>query len=84
LNDQDKALGRSLSARGGAMIGALLIIFGALGITGAIFAKDFWAADVIALHEFKQKLPTWSGRLVFIVAGLGLIAVGVKMLIGGE
>ncbi len=62
------------------MIGVLLIIFGALGITGAIFAKDFWAADVIALHEFKRKLPTWLGRLVCVVAGIGLIAVGFKML----
>ena len=66
------------------MIGALLIIFGVLGIAGAIFAKEFWAADVIALHEFKQKLPTWLGRLVCVVAGVGLIAIGVKMLIGGE
>jgi hypothetical protein len=82
VNDQDKELGRSLSARGGTMIGVLLIIFGVLGITGAIFAKDFWAADVIALHEFKQKLPTWLGRFVCAVAGAGLIAVGVKMLIG--
>ena len=40
------------------MIGVLLIIFGALGIMAAIFVKDFRAADVIALHEFKAKLPT--------------------------
>jgi hypothetical protein len=66
------------------MIGTLLIIFGVLGIAGAIFAKEFWAADVMALHEFKQKLPTWLGRLVCAVAGVGLIAVGVKMLVGGE
>jgi hypothetical protein len=66
------------------MIGALLVIFGALGIAGAIFAKEFWAADGLGLHEFKRKLPTWLGRLVCAVAGFGLIAVGVKMLIGSE
>ena len=66
------------------MLGAILVVFGVLGIAGAIFAKDFWAADVIALHEFKQKLPTWLGRLVCAVAGLGLIAVGIKMLVGGK
>jgi len=68
------------------MIGALLIIFGALGIGGAIFAKEFWAVDGLGLHEFKKKrkLPTWLGRLVGAVVGLGLIAVGVKMLIRGE
>jgi hypothetical protein len=50
-------------------------------------AKEFWAVDGLGLHEFKQKkkkLPTWLGRLVSAVAGLVLIAVGVKMLIGGR
>lgn len=68
------------------MIGTLLVIFGALGIAQAILAKEFWAVDGLGLHEFKKKrkLPTWLGRLVGAVVGLGLIAVGVKMLIGGE
>jgi hypothetical protein len=68
------------------MIGTVLVVFGALGIWGAIFAKEFWGVDGLGLHEFKQKrkLPTWLGRLVCVVAGVGLIAVGVKMLIGGE
>ena len=68
------------------MIGALLIIFGVLAIAQAIFAKEFWAADGLGLHEFKKKrkIPTWLGRLLGAVVGLGLIAVGVKMLIAGE
>jgi hypothetical protein len=67
------------------MVGTLLVIFGAIGIAGAIFAKDFYAADGLGLHEFKpkQKIPTWLGRLVCAVAGVGLIAVGIKMLLGG-
>jgi hypothetical protein len=67
------------------MIGTLLVVFGALGIWGAFFAKEFWAVDGLGLHEFKrkQKLPTWLGRLVCAVAGLGLIAVGIKMLVWG-
>jgi hypothetical protein len=68
------------------VIGIILVVFGALGIWGAIFAKEFWAVDGLGLHEFKkkQKLPTWLGRLVCGVAGLGLIAVGVKMLLEGS
>ena len=67
------------------MIGALLVIFGVLGIAGGIFGKDFRNADIIALHEFRnqQKMPTWLGRLVFIVAGVCLIGVGIKMLVVG-
>jgi hypothetical protein len=68
------------------MIGTLLVALGALGIWGAIFAKEFWAVDGLGLHEFKrkQKLPTWLGRLLSAVVGVGLIAIGVKMLIRGE
>ena len=44
--------------RGDAMMGAILVIFGVLGIARAISAKNYWAADVIVLHEFKQTLPT--------------------------
>ncbi len=64
----------------------VLVIFGALGIAQAISAKEFWAVDGLGLHEFKKKrkLPNWLGRLVGAVVGLGLIAVGVKMLIGGK
>jgi len=68
------------------MIGAILVVFGVLGIAGAIFAKEFWAVDGLGLREFKrkQKLPTWLGRLVCAVAGLGLIGVGIKMLVEGK
>jgi hypothetical protein len=64
-------------------MGVLLVVFGALAIVGGIFGKDFHAADVVALGEFKQKSSKWSGRLVFIVVGIGLVGVGIKMLLGG-
>jgi hypothetical protein len=66
------------------MVGTLLVIFGVIGIAGAIFAKDFYVGD--GLREFKanQKMPTWLGRLVCCVAGAGLIAGGIKMLIEGK
>lgn len=67
------------------MIATLMLVFGALGIIGGIFGKDFRATDVITLHEFKdKKLPTWLGRVISIVAGVGLIAIGIKMLIEGR
>jgi hypothetical protein len=68
------------------MIGTLLLIFGAIGIVGAILAKDFYVADVLGLREFKsrQRIPAWLGRLVCVFAGVGLIAVGIKMLIEGK
>ncbi len=62
-------------------MGILLIIGGVLGIIGAIFGKEFHAADVIALGEFKRKIPRRTGRLLFLVVGLLLIAVGIKLLV---
>jgi hypothetical protein len=58
----------------------LLIIFGVLAVAGGIFGKDFYRADVITLAALKDKSSTWSGRLLFIVVGTGLIAIGIKLL----
>jgi len=66
------------------MVSTLLVIFGIMSLAGGIFGKDFRAADVIALGEFKQKASEWSGRLVFIVVGVGLIGIGIKMLVGSQ
>jgi hypothetical protein len=65
------------------MVAALLVIFGVLGVAGGILAKDFYAADAITLQEFKpkRKIPTWLGRLICIVAGVGLMCIGIKMLV---
>jgi hypothetical protein len=62
-------------------MGIFLMIFGGLAIVGCIFGKNFFAADVIALGAFKEKSSKWSGRLVFVVVGVVLIAVGIKLLL---
>lgn len=66
------------------MIGTVLVIFGVLGIAGAIFGKDFRAADAITLHELKPKIPTWLGRFLCAVVGTGLLAIGIKVLVDGK
>ena len=66
------------------IMGVLLVIFGVLAIAGGVLGNNFQAADVIALGEFKQKSSRWSGRLVFVVVGVGLIGIGIKMLLGAE
>ncbi|MGA3071125.1 MAG: hypothetical protein ABSD43_12995 [Terracidiphilus sp.] len=65
-------------------MGILLVIAGSLGIVGGIFGKDFYAADVDSLSAFKQRSSRWSGRLVFLLVGTGLVAIGVKLLVGAE
>jgi hypothetical protein len=66
------------------LMGVLLVIFGALTIAGGVFGKDFRASDIIALGEFKQRSSKWLGRLIFIMVGLGLVYVGIKMLLRTE
>ena len=65
-------------------MGILLIIFGCLAIVGGVFGKRFYAADVVALGALNQKSSTWSGRLVFILVGVALIAVGIKLFVGAN
>jgi uncharacterized membrane protein YczE len=61
-------------------MGVLFIVFGVGAIVVGILGKDFYTADVIALGEFKQKSSKWSGRLVFCLVGVLLIALGIKFL----
>ncbi|HEV2136769.1 MAG TPA: hypothetical protein VGR47_21295 [Terracidiphilus sp.] len=65
-------------------MGVLLIVFGVVAIVGGALGKSFHAADPIALGEFKQKSSTWSGRLIFVVVGLGLIGIGITMLLEAQ
>lgn len=65
-------------------MGVLLLIAGCAAILGGIFGKDFYAADVITLAPFRQRSSTWSGRLVFLLVGAGLIAIGTVILIQGS
>jgi hypothetical protein len=55
----------------------VFVVIGILSITAGVFGKNFYAADVISLHAYKQRSSTWSGRLVFILVGVLFIALGI-------
>jgi hypothetical protein len=61
-----------------------LVIIGGMAIAVGIFGKNFYTADILSLALYRQKSSTWSGRLVFIVVGIGFVAMGIKLLIGAE
>jgi len=65
-------------------MGIFLVLAGCVGIACGIFAKNFYAADIATGAAYRQKSSTWSGRLVFIAAGLFLLAIGLKLLIWPE
>ena len=67
-------------------MGVLLIISGIVGIVGGIFGKNFYVADVISLSTFRheKKCSTWSVRLVFLLVGVSLVAVRIKLLVSAE
>jgi hypothetical protein len=58
-----------------------MIAFGVVSLAGGLLGKEFYYADIVTLAQGKRRSSTWSGRLVFIVVGVGLIAVGLKFLI---
>jgi len=61
-------------------MGVLFVIVGGLSIAGGIFGKDFHVADILSLRPYRDKMPTWLGRQIFIVGGLFFILVGIKFL----
>jgi hypothetical protein len=65
-------------------VGILFVIFGGLAIVVGVLGKNFYAADVLSGVGYKQKSSRWSGKLVFIVVGLGFIALGIKLLVSGD
>jgi hypothetical protein len=64
-------------------MGILFVIIGGLAIVVGVFGKNFYAADVLSGAGYKQKSSRRSGQLVFIVGGLGFIALGIKLLVSG-
>ena len=59
------------------------MIVGGLAVAAGIFGKTFYVADILSLSPYKdkEKMPTWSGRLLFIVVGVILAALGIKFLV---
>jgi hypothetical protein len=58
----------------------MLVGCGAIAV--GIFGKNlnFYAADVETGAPFKQKSSRWSGRTVFAMVGVFMLAIGIKLL----
>jgi len=65
-------------------MGILLIIFGGVALIGAFFGKEFYAGNDDATGAFEQRSSTWSGRLLFTLVGVFLVALGIKLLMGAH
>ena len=59
------------------------LIFGAAGIAAGIWGKKFFKADILALGSYEERSSRWSGRLVFIIAGLWLVVSAISRLVWG-
>jgi len=63
------------------LIGIALIISGCAGLTIAALGKNFSVGDADAMTSWNKPRSRWSGRLVFLIAGLMLLAIGIRLLI---
>ena len=61
-------------------MGIVFIIVGCLGVIIGLLGREFTAADPDASSSFDRKVSTRSGRIVFVLAGVLLIAAGAKLL----
>jgi len=65
-------------------LGILFVICGGAAIATGILGKGFYLGDVLSGNAYKQKSSRFSGRLIFIVAGVFLAALGIKALMGAR
>lgn len=62
-------------------MGIVFVIIGCIGVVVGIVGKEFYVGGDDAIASFDRKSSRWSGRVVFILAGLLLIAFGIKFLL---
>jgi hypothetical protein len=62
-------------------MGAIFIIAGSIAIVLAFIGKEFGISDPDAMSSFDRKSSKRSGGLVFAIAGIMLIAFGIKFLL---
>ncbi len=65
-------------------MGIVFVIGGCVGVLVAIVGKEFWVGDADAMTSFNQRRSRRSGRLISLVAGLLMLAFGLKVLIVGQ
>jgi hypothetical protein len=63
------------------LFGIALILGGCTGLAVAAFGKNFSVGDADAMTSWDKPTSRWSGRLVSLIAGLMLLAIGIKLLI---
>ncbi len=61
-------------------MGLVFIILGAIGVILGVRGGRFYIGDSDAMTSFNRESSTRSGRTVFIIAGILLIALGIKFL----
>jgi hypothetical protein len=64
-------------------MGIAFILFGCIAVALGVRGGQFYAADADAMTSFDQKVSQRKGRVICIVAGVLLIAAGVKFIFLG-
>jgi hypothetical protein len=60
--------------------GVMGIVAGAVMIILAVVAKQFYAArGVFGVTVSNRKIPTWQGRLLFLVIGIVILVFGLSV-----
>jgi uncharacterized membrane protein YczE len=57
-------------------MGVFLIVAGIAGIAAGIFGKNFYAEG-----QSEWRVPTWFGRLIFLLVGVVFIGWGIALLV---
>jgi hypothetical protein len=60
----------------------LAIVAGCVMIVLALCIKQFYAAKgILGVSLSNKQIPTWQGRLLFVVIGVVMVLVGIKFFV---
>lgn len=66
-------------------MGPVFVLAGIVAILIGIFGKTFYEGDALTSASYKRerRVPTWSGKAIFIIVGSAFIALGLKFWLQG-
>ncbi len=62
-------------------MGVLFTILGCALLLASFKVKGFFVSDPDAIASFARPRSKWSGQLIFVVVGIGMLAFGIKLLL---
>jgi di/tricarboxylate transporter len=67
-------------------MGIILILAGIVGIVVGIVGDEFHSGDILSFSgkDPEQRIPTWFGRVIFLLVGVFFIVGGIALVLKAD